>query len=96
MLSELLNGYLAGMTFIVFSHEGTVTKMVGGAVHVLFGAPGASTDGYLKAFPKLETGDPRALGAFASLVGLRPDDRLASFHLKRLLNGTTGTRIDMD
>jgi class 3 adenylate cyclase len=221
-LSELLNGYLAGMTFIVFSHEGTVTKIVGDAVHVLFGAPGdqpdravravacafdldgfaqtfrekwrekgvvlgatrigvnagpaivgnfgggrffdytaygdtiniaarletankqlgtricvsesvagqvpdfrgrpvgdlvlrgkteplrayepllpnqysdPSTDGYLKAFPKLETGDPGALGAFASLVGQRPDDRLASFHLKRLLNGTTGTRIQMD
>ena len=39
---------------------------------------------------------PSALGAFAAQVGKRPDDQLASFHLKRLLNGATGTRIAMD
>ena len=44
MLSELLNGYLAGMTIIVFTHEGTVAKIVGDALHVLFGAPGEQPD----------------------------------------------------
>ena len=37
-----------------------------------------------------------ALAAFAAHVGKNPDDQLASFHLKRLLNGATGTRIAMD
>jgi adenylate cyclase len=222
MLSELLNGYLAGMSAIVFAHEGTIAKINGDALYVLFGAPGdqpdhaaravacaleldtfsqsfratwrdkgvtlgvtrigvnagsaivgnfgggrffdytaygdainiaarletankelgtricvsdnvarqtpdfrgrpigdlvlrgrteplrayeplcsqhaaaPAADGYLRAFAKLETGDPEALGAFATEVGRFPDDRLASFHLKRLLNGATGTRIRLD
>jgi adenylate cyclase len=36
------------------------------------------------------------MGAFAAHVGKRADDQLVSFHLKRLLNGATGTRITMD
>jgi len=54
------------------------------------------TRDYLAAFAKLEARDPGALGAFATEVGKQPDDRLASFHLKRLLNGSTGVRINMD
>ena len=38
-----------------------------------------STKAYLEAFAKLEAGDPGALGAFATEVGKRPDDQLASF-----------------
>jgi adenylate cyclase len=222
MLGAMLNDYLAGMTSIVFRHEGTVTKVVGDALHVLFGAPSEQTDhatravacaleldgfaqvfrtswndrgisvdatrigvnagsaivgnfggerffdytaygdtiniaarlesvnkqlgtricvsesvaaraadfrgrpvgdvvlrgrkerlrvfepllpgqyddpsnqNYLAAFAKLEAGDPGALGAFAAAVGQRPDDPLASFHLRRLLNGQRGARIEMD
>lgn len=222
MLGEVLNGYLAGMTEIVFAHEGTLAKVVGDALHVLFGAPGEqpdharravacaleldafaqsfrgtwrqrgvqlgatrigvnvgpaivgnfgggrffdytaygdtvniasrleaankqigtricvsesvarqvagfrgrpigdlvlrgraeplrafeplspeqyaapATEGYLAAFAKLESGDPGALGAFAAEVGKQPDDHVASFHLRRLLNGASGTRIVMD
>ena len=44
LLGELLNGYLAGMTSVVFAHEGTVAKIVGDALHVLFGAPGDQPD----------------------------------------------------
>lgn len=217
ILSELLNGYLTGMTSIVFSHEGTVARINGDALHVLFGAPSdqpdhaarsvacaldldafaqsfreswrdkgvalgvtrigvnagpaivgnfgggrffdytaygdtiniaarlevankelgtricvsesarlqiphfrgrpvgdlilrgrteslrayepqraedrldTGDDGYLDAFAKLEAGDPAALGAFAAEVGRSPADALASFHLKRLLNGGAGT-----
>jgi adenylate cyclase len=58
-----------------------------------FGAPSQS---YLEAFAKLEAGDPGAISAFAAHVGKHADDRLASFHLKRLLNGATGTRLAMD
>jgi adenylate cyclase len=55
-----------------------------------------ATKSHLDAFAKLEAGDPDPIAAFAAHVGRVPKDRLASFHLKRLLNGATGTRIAMD
>lgn len=222
VLGPLLNDYLTGMTDLVFAHDGTVAKIVGDALHVLFGAPGEqpdhaaravacalaldeyaqafrgrwqkkrialgvtrigvhagpaivgnfgggrffdytaygdtiniaarleaankqlgtricvsailaakvkdfrgrpvgdlllrgrsetlrafeplpakqhddpSTKSYLEAFAKLEAGDAGAIAAFAAHVGKYADDQLASFHLKRLLNGATGTQIAMD
>ena len=222
VLGALLNEYVGGMTDIVFAHDGTVAKIVGDALHVLFGAPGdqsdhaaravdcalaldeyaeafrersnnkgvalgvtrigvhagpaivgnfgggrffdytaygdtinvaarleaankqlgtricvsatladkvegfcgrpigdlvlrgktealrayeplrleqcedASTKAYLDAFTKLEAGDAAAMAAFASHVGNQPQDQLASFHLKRLLNGAKGIRIEME
>src|SRR3984885_13697979 len=219
VLGPLLNDYLSGMTDIVFAHDGTVAKIVGDALHVLFGAPGEQADhaaravncalaldafaqsfrecsqqkgitlgvtrigahagpaivgnfgggrffdytaygdtvnvaarleaankqlgtrvcvsatlaarveqfrgrpvgdlilrgktealrafeplraeqhadpatkSYLEAFAKLEAGDPGAMAAFAAHVGKHADDQLASFHLKRLLNGASGTQI---
>ena len=218
VLSDLLNDYLSAMTDVVFAHEGTVAKIIGDAVHVLFGAPGDQPDHnaraidcalaldacaealrqrwasramlgvtrigvhagpaivgnfgggrffdytaygdtintaarlegankqlgtricvsanvaagaenfrgrpvgdlmlrgktqalrafepltaeayaepataqYLEAFARLEAGDPTAAGAFAALMGLRPDDRLVNYHLKRLLNGGSGTLV---
>ena len=39
VIISLLNEYLDGMTQIVFRHEGTVDKVVGDAVHAMFGAP---------------------------------------------------------
>jgi hypothetical protein len=50
-----------------------------------------ATKSYLEAFAKLEAGDPGAMAAFAAHVG-----KHASFHLKRLLNGASGTQIVMD
>jgi adenylate cyclase len=221
-LGPLLNEYLTGMTDIVFAHDGTVAKIVGDALHVLFGAPGdqpdhaartaacaleldeyaqsfrerchskgitlgitrigahtglaivgnfgggrffdytaygdtinvatrleaankrvgtricvsatlaekvidfrgrpvgalvlrgksealrafeplrveqyerPATKSYIEAFSKLEAGDPGATAAFATHLGKNPADQLASFHLKRLLNGEVGTRIAME
>jgi adenylate cyclase len=56
----------------------------------------AATKAYLDAFAKLEASDPGAVAIFASHVGQQPQDQLASFHLKRLLNGATGARIALD
>ena len=44
MIGPLLNDYLTGMTDLVFAHDGTVAKIVGDALHVLFGAPGEQPD----------------------------------------------------
>jgi len=221
VLAPLLNEYLAGMTDVVFAHEGTVAKIAGDAIHVLFGAPSEQADHcgravacalaldawaelfrkqwgkkgvalgltrigvhagpaivgnfgggrffdytaygdtinvaarleaankplgiricvsagiasqvpnfrgrpvgdlvlrgrseplrvfepvlpdvyddtalerYLMAFAKLESGDTGALAAFAAQISTRPNDHLASFHLKRLLNGERGSRIEV-
>lgn len=54
-------------------------------------------DGYLEAYALLEAGDPRrALPVFAAQVSTCTGDALASFHLRRLLNGATGILINMD
>jgi adenylate cyclase len=221
VLSSLLNDYLAGMTNIIFDHEGTVAKIIGDSIHVLFGAPSEQPDhatrsvacalaldefaqsfcehwnasgvalghtrigahagaavvgnfgsgrffdysaygdtinvaarledanktlgtricvsgdlaakaedfrgrpigdlllrgrsepirafeplraeayvseethAYLKAFDMLERADAGALGAFAALISQDPQDHLASFHLRRLLNGDAGTKIQL-
>ena len=55
-----------------------------------------ATRAYLDAFAKLEAGDPAAMPAFAALLGLRSDDYLVGFHLKRLLSGVSGPRIVLD
>jgi class 3 adenylate cyclase len=44
VLGALLNEYVGGMTDIVFAHEGTVAKIIGDAIQVLFNAPGEQPD----------------------------------------------------
>jgi adenylate cyclase len=51
---------------------------------------------YAEAFAKLEAGDAAAMPAFAALVGKHADDPLAGFHLRRLLNGAKGVRMQLD
>src|ERR1700689_835454 len=44
MLGALLNEYVRGMTDVVFAHEGTVAKIIGDAIQILFNAPGDQPD----------------------------------------------------
>src|SRR2546423_534739 len=44
VLGALLNEYVGGMTDIVFAHEGTVAKIIGDAIQILFNAPGDQPD----------------------------------------------------
>jgi len=59
-----------------------------------FEAP--ETAQYSDAFAKMEAGDAAAMPAFAALVGVHADDPLAGFHLKRLLNGAKGIRMQLE
>ncbi|TWA99680.1 adenylate/guanylate cyclase domain-containing protein [Bradyrhizobium stylosanthis] len=59
-----------------------------------FEAP--ETAQYSEAFAKMEAGDAAAMPAFAALVGMHADDPLAGFHLKRLLNGAKGIRMQLE
>jgi adenylate cyclase len=44
VIAPLLNDYLGGMSDIVFAYGGTVVKIIGDAMHVLFGAPADQPD----------------------------------------------------
>ena len=57
---------------------------------------GAASQQYTDAFAKLEAGDSGAMPAFAALVGLHAEDPLAGFHLRRLLNGAKGVRMQLE
>jgi class 3 adenylate cyclase len=56
----------------------------------------SATAQYAEAFAKLEAADVGAMPAFAALVGQHADDSLAGFHLKRLLNGAKGVRMQLE
>ena len=60
----------------------------------IFAAP--ATTQYSEAFAKLEAGDIAAMPAFAALVGMHANDPLAGFHLRRLLNGAKGVRLQLE
>ncbi|AWM00113.1 adenylate/guanylate cyclase domain-containing protein [Bradyrhizobium amphicarpaeae] len=59
-----------------------------------FAAP--ETALYSEAFAKMAAGDAAAMPAFAALVGMHAEDSLAGFHLKRLLNGAKGIRMQLE
>ncbi|WP_291686358.1 response regulator [Bradyrhizobium sp.] len=51
---------------------------------------------YLDAYTKLKSEDASATSAFAALLASNADDSLVEFHLRRLLNGAKGIRIELD
>jgi adenylate cyclase len=55
-----------------------------------------TTAQYGEAFARLEAGDAAAMPAFAALIGQHAGDALAGYHLKRLLNGAKGVRIQLE
>ena len=59
-------------------------------------AAGPAAAQYSEAFAKLEAADAGAMPAFAALVGAHANDPLAGFHLKRLLNGAKGVRMQLE
>lgn len=76
VIVPLLNEYLDGMTQIVFRHGGTVEKIVGDAVHAIFGAPKEQSDhatrgvacamemdAYAEAFRERKNNEGLALGS---------------------------------
>ncbi|MDS4010530.1 MAG: adenylate/guanylate cyclase domain-containing protein [Defluviicoccus sp.] len=67
----------------------TFEPLVDGLLH----AP--QTEAYLHAYRLLEAGDEQALAAFEAVCKDDPDDALAAFHLNRLKQGESGTRIVM-
>ena len=56
----------------------------------------AATKQYSEASPSLKPAMPAAMPAFAALVGTHSDDALAGFHLRRLLNGAKGVRMQLE
>src|ERR1700737_3689247 len=44
VFGPLLNEYVGGMTEVVFAHEGTVAKVIGDGIQILFNAPGNQPD----------------------------------------------------
>ena len=65
------------------------------AYEPLRGESDAAIQPYTLAFEKMASKDPGARSAFAGLLGTAPDDPLANFHLRRLLNGEVGVTIDL-
>jgi class 3 adenylate cyclase len=59
-------------------------------------AEAPATAQYAEAFARLEAGDAAAMPAFAALVGSHADDPLAGFHLRRLLNGAKGVKLQLE
>ncbi|WP_050420869.1 adenylate/guanylate cyclase domain-containing protein [Bradyrhizobium tropiciagri] len=60
VLTDLLNEYVGGLTDVVFAYEGTVAKVIGDAIQVLFNAPGDQIDYATRAIACAQALDRRA------------------------------------
>jgi len=58
--------------------------------------PRTCDNAVLRCLRQAASRDAAAMPAFAALVGLHADDALAGFHLRRLLNGGKGVRMQLE
>src|SRR5580692_5702593 len=79
VLGELLNEYVGGMTDVVFAHEGTVAKIIGDAIQVLFNAPGDQPDYATRA-----VACAHSLDSWAQAFKLRWKERGVNFGTTRI------------
>jgi len=79
VLGRLLNEYVAGMTEVVFAHEGTVAKVIGDAIHILFNAPGEQPD-----YASRAIACAHALDAWAQDFRRRWKDKGVNFGVTRI------------
>lgn len=78
-LTETINGYLEGMVSIAFEHDGTLDRIVGDAVAVLFSAPVAQPD-----HPERAVRCALAMDRFAREYSRRCHERDIPFGLTRI------------
>jgi len=95
-VAELLNGYLAEMTRVVYQHRGTVDKYIGDAVMAVFGAPFPADDDPVRAARcALEMQE-----AFAVLMQTRPEsERLllrVGINTGPVVAGTVGSPLRLE
>jgi adenylate cyclase len=88
MLSSLLNEYLNGMIEIAFSHEGTLDRIVGDAVAVMFSAPVPQPDHAARAVACALDMD-----RFAHAFSLRQQERGIPFGKTRIGVNTGGVMV---
>lgn len=79
MLSALLNEYLNGMIEIAFAHEGTLDRIVGDAVAVMFSAPVQQPDHAVRA-----VACAKAMDTFAHQFSQRQQERGIPFGRTRI------------
>lgn len=98
MLSSMLNEYLDGMIGIAFAHEGTLDRVVGDAVAVLFSAPVKQAD-----HAKRAVDCAMAMDEFANAFSFRQQARGIPFGVTRIgvntgevLVGNFGGQVMLD
>jgi adenylate cyclase len=79
VLGQILNEYTAGMTEIVFDHGGTLVRVIGDALSVLFGAPSDQPDHSARA-----VGCAMALDAYAEAFRVRWSEKGVAFGATRI------------
>jgi class 3 adenylate cyclase len=79
VLTDLLNEYVGGLTDVVFTYEGTVAKVIGDAIQVLFNAPGDQID-----YPTRAIACAQALDRWAETFRERWKQRGVDFGVTRI------------
>lgn len=79
LLTDLLNEYVGGLTDIVFAYEGTLAKVIGDAIQVLFNAPGDQID-----YPTRAIACAQALDRWAETFRERWKQRGVDFGVTRI------------